>query len=106
MSRARVMLDTLTVAHFADHVGGRFRIRFAETEVLEAELVDATAFGSKNARGPSGRQPFSLELRGPRLPVLPQGTYLIENDLIGAYELFMVPIGPDDVGMRYQIIFN
>lgn len=37
---------------------------------------------------------------------LPQATYRIENANLGVLEVFLVPIGPDESGMRYEATFN
>jgi hypothetical protein len=37
---------------------------------------------------------------------VPQGIYKLENEKLGALEIFLVPIGPDEKGMRYEAIFN
>lgn len=36
----------------------------------------------------------------------PQGTYLVEHEQLGAHDLFIVPLGPDQNGMRYEVIFT
>ena len=38
-------------------------------------------------------------------PVLEQMIRRLEHDELGAFELFLVPIGPDDTGMRYEAVF-
>jgi hypothetical protein len=37
---------------------------------------------------------------------LKQGTYTFEHEKLGAFDLFVVPLGPDSTGMSYQVIFN
>ncbi len=37
---------------------------------------------------------------------LGQGTFDLEHDQIGSFALFLVPIGPDAEGMRYEAVFN
>jgi hypothetical protein len=37
--------------------------------------------------------------------VLPQATYPVEHDELGRMEIFLVPIGPDGSGMRYEAVF-
>lgn len=51
-------------------------------------------------------EPFSLVLRGPRVPALPQGTYRVVHPRLGPVELFLVPIALDAQGMRYEATFN
>lgn len=50
--------------------------------------------------------PFSLVLRGPRSPALPQGTYRVGHPRLGEVQLFLVPIAQDAQGMRYEVTFN
>ena len=37
---------------------------------------------------------------------LPQRTYRMEHAEIGTFEIFLVPIGPDEKGLRYEAVFN
>jgi hypothetical protein len=39
-------------------------------------------------------------------PILEQRTYEVEHQDMGLFALFLVPIGPDDEGMRYEAVFN
>jgi len=49
---------------------------------------------------------FSLIFTGILSPWLPQGSYKLSHPLMGECELFLVPIGPDTAGMRYQAVFS
>jgi hypothetical protein len=55
--------------------------------------------------GSGTRSPFHLIFRGPREPVLAQQTCRLENDRIGALEVFIVPIGRNGDGADYEAIF-
>lgn len=37
---------------------------------------------------------------------LGQGTFELEHEKLGTFPLFLVPIGPDHQGFRYQAVFN
>jgi hypothetical protein len=50
--------------------------------------------------------PFSLVLKGPREPLLPQATYSLEHPGLGSIALFLVPIGQDREATRYEATFN
>lgn len=50
--------------------------------------------------------PFSLVLRGPRTPVLPQGIYALRHPRLGLIEIFLVPVGQDAQATRYEALFN
>ena len=55
---------------------------------------------------PGDRLPFALVFRGPTTPLLPQATYAMEHRDWGRFEIFLVPIGKDERGVRYQAIFS
>jgi hypothetical protein len=38
--------------------------------------------------------------------VVPQGIYRLEHASLGSFEPFLVTIGPDAVGMRYEAVFT
>jgi hypothetical protein len=109
------MLETFTLQTFAPCVGEPFRLRLGPEETLDLALIEATDLGGGLAtatataavppRG-STRRPFSLVFRGPPGVLLPQRVYRLEHDGIGAFELFLVPIGPDAAGMRYEAVFT
>jgi hypothetical protein len=100
-----MMLEEFEVGTFAPHLGESFRAQAADSQWAEMTLTEATALG-EGAPTEGRRAPFSIVFRGPREPVLPQQTYRMEHAAIGAFELFLVPIGPDGVGMRYEAVFG
>ena len=117
-------LSRLQANDFMPHINGSFRIRFTDAdrasapvpETLELTLTEVRSLpeagppATANANGP--RAGFSLlftgALLGPGRGYLPQRTYRVEHDTIGAMSIFLVPIGPtpDATAMRYQAIFN
>ena len=88
-------LAGFTVDTFTAHLGDTFRVGD-----LDAELIEATRHGPAPTR-----QQFSLVFRGPSEPVLPQRIHPLSHPVLGAFELFLVPIGPDAGGMRYEAVF-
>lgn len=110
-------LETLTAGDFRGAQGTRFRLTGASPEggdsaiSIEAELADVT----ENPAGAMGtfRIPFSVVFHGPLEPVMPQGSYRVEHEHFGSVELFLVPIGPNEVppgenptAMRYEAVFG
>ena len=71
---------------------------------LEMQLVECRKL-SIPGRSDGSREPFALLFRGPKTPVLPQRMYRFDFEQLGAVEIFIVPIGPDDFGMQYEAIF-
>ena len=103
------MLETFTVETFAPQLGARFRIRPDGLEPLEVVLIEVTELGGGaggTAAGPGRRTTFSIVFRGPRTPLLPQRIYRMEHEALGTFEIFLVPIGPDQEGMRYEAVFT
>jgi hypothetical protein len=97
------MPATLTEAEFSKHVNTKFRV--ASEQPIELELAEVKGYLSK-AHEQSGMERFSIFFNGPREPFLPQGVYALEHDLMGAFELFLVPLGNNENGVRYEAVFN
>jgi uncharacterized protein DUF6916 len=97
-------VGSLTVEQFVPRLNETFRLRH-DASIVDLVLVQAAALGGSQGSRP-GRRPFSLIFRGPRAPVLSQRTYALEHPHMGAMDLFIVPIGPDRDGMRYEAIFT
>ena len=98
------MVADFTHATFAGLEGQTYHLCPETASALGLVLIEALLLPSR--QGQSGRQPFSLMFRGPRQPWLPQGTYPIRHQELGTFDLFVVPLGPDEHGMRYQAIFS
>jgi hypothetical protein len=96
------VLEDFTVTTFAERVGETFRVGDG-AEAVEMELLEAN---EAPGRSEAVRVPFSIVFRGPVEPVLPQRTYRFEHDALGVFELFIVPIGPDESGMQYEAVFG
>jgi hypothetical protein len=101
------MLESFTAATFEPHRGEPFSVRATEQIALALTLSEVTPLGPApaGAEGPR-RAPFSLMFHGPQTPILPQRIYRVEHEAIGTFDLFLVPLGPDPVGMRYEAIFG
>lgn len=101
------MLDLQTVTHedFAACLNQPFKIPDRDKSMLIVQLVEAEPRGSFDPEMQT-RQPFSLLFRGPPEPLLPQGLYRMNHRQLGDLELFLVPIGPDRQGMRYEAVFT
>ena len=97
------MLETLTRELFNGLLEGAFVVS-AEGVSIETQLIDCQLLPTGPDEGQ--REPFSIVFRGPLEPVLPQQVYEVKNDTIGSVEIFLVPIGPDKSGMRYEAVFT
>jgi hypothetical protein len=103
-----VPLATLTIHTFNNRVGEAFRVKHAPRRAADMELIEVTDLTHR--AGPAvahyERAPFSLVFRGPSDLNLPQQIFKVEHEGIGAFDLFLVPIGPDAKGTRYEAIFT
>jgi hypothetical protein len=101
-------LDWLTCADFAGRVGDRFGVTADDASLPPMELVEATESTEPGGRGPEGqtRMQFSLVFRGPTSPYLPQATYRLSHAELGQLDLFLVPIGAESDGIRYEAAFG
>jgi len=101
------VLDQLTIDDFRPRVGQRFVLDLDGAGTLDLELAEAfTHEAGAAAVDDSGtRSPFTVEFVGPSEPIVPQRIYRIENEQLGALEIFIVPIGRDESVTRYEAVF-
>jgi hypothetical protein len=97
--------ERLTEAQFSPYLGEMFRLVLDPGSVLELELVEVAAIGAGQASEHGRSDPFSIVFRGPAEPVLAQGTYRVEHDRMGSFDLFLVPVAPDSDHHCYQAVF-
>jgi hypothetical protein len=91
-------MKLLTLADFIPHLHTRFKV--ADKDDDELELTSATD------RSNAQLVQFSLIFTGVASPYLPQGVYELTHPRMGNLELFLVPVGPDLTGMRYEAVFS
>ena len=94
------MSQHLTSEHFSGSLHTTFYLA-QPPHRAPLELVEVT----ERDDSPDFEQ-FSLIFRAAMTPVFPQRTYRLEHETLGPMDLFLVPIGPDETGMRYQAVFN
>lgn len=93
----------LTLETFAEHVAETFRVRGSADDVgVDITLSFAEPL-VQDAVG--GRTPFSIMFHGPADRILPQQIFAIEHETLGTFELFLVPLQPDQDGARYEAVF-
>ena len=99
-------LSTITHEDFEPCLGQTFLVTPEGADGLELELTQVKPLGSTDLVAGVLRQSFSLLFRGPLKPLLSQQLYRMENAAIGELLLFLVPIGPNENGMLYDVTFN
>lgn len=100
-------LDGLTVADFAAARAEPFQLA-TELDGLDPLALTLDAVEALGDGIPAGatRQPFSLAFRGPVSPELRQGTYPLRHATLGLLDVFVVPVGRDEHGVRYEAVFG
>ena len=91
-----------SLADFTRHLNQAFTLDLGE-QAIAAELIEARSLG---AAAPGEREPFSLVFRIASSSVVPQRIYTLHHAELGDLEIFLVPIGPDDEGMRLEAVFT
>lgn len=97
-------MQQLTAEHFEPHVGERFRIVPGDGAPFEATLSSCTAAGEPPV--PEFRKPFSLLFHASGGELVGQQICAVEHPALGRLDIFLVPLGPDERGMRYEAVFN
>jgi hypothetical protein len=92
-------VDDMHFSHFSDRVGKSFEVA-AQGHRLSLTLDAAQELPGSPRPGGA----FRLEFLGPHDPVLDQGIFPFEIDK-DRFELFVVAIGRDTKGTRYEAVF-
>jgi hypothetical protein len=95
------MTDNLSSKIFSEHLNSEFKILLPNSEPLTLRLTEV----NERSTAPQQEQ-FSLYFRGPHTQRLQQQIYRLEHEKIGSLDLFIVPIGVDQEGMQYEVVFN
>ena len=93
------------MAAFSEHMGSGFRIRVDPDREEVVTLIEVQGMGPDGGGRPGAPEQFSVIFRGGAGEHLPQRIYPMNHEKLGEFDLFIVPIGPDDQGMRYQAVF-
>ena len=88
-------------------VGTTFQMEVRGGGSIGLELVDVVKMVDKHIDTRMKRDAFSLHLRGPQEPYIPQATYTMRHETLGGpHEIFIVPISKDKDGYVYEAVFN
>ncbi len=95
----------LTEQEFRRHLFTMFQIPAEDHDRVELELVEVTPYHGDDAEK-GGMERFSVFFIGPPNIVLPQYTYPLHHSELGVCHVFLVPIGLEEKGYRYEAVFN
>jgi hypothetical protein len=94
-----------TEEDFKQHEGTKFRVLVESPAPVELELTRVKSYNPQ-ASEQMNMERFSLFFQGPDDVMLQQGTYPLEHPAMGELNLFVVPIGRDERGFQYEVVFN
>ena len=94
----------LTLNDFETLLNTVFTIRISDEILLNAELIEVTKL---NNYSPLDRNPFSIVFRTEQKnEYYQQGIFTILHPEKGDLQLFLSPLGFDDIGMKYEAVFS
>ena len=96
------MLDKLRKEDFEPLIGTELKVTSGAAQT-ELEIAEVSELKSPS---PRATPPFRLILRSRTGWRAPQGMFRVEHPTLGALEMFAVPVGPDAIGLCYEILFN
>ena len=98
----------LKVTDFEPLLNQTFQIHYGNGEMLPVTLAEVVPGKNPSSTDENGEPyyPFSLVFQSSITDYLPQYTYHIEHEQLGSHDMFIVPLGPNAQGMRYQAVFS
>lgn len=105
-------LNKLKADDFQEHINSDFVIKLTDeagTESPYSLTLDAVERVGEKERDMAahGRESFSLIFKNPETErYLMQSTFALHHDSLGVLHLFIVPLGPREDGMYYEVIFT
>jgi hypothetical protein len=106
---ANALLEQLTHENFDPHLNTVFQVRIAEDQAVPLELIEVRRMATQPAVAQRVVRTYSFALLflGPSEPPLPQQMYTFAHPAMGLIgDLFIVPVGREERGLRYEAIFN
>lgn len=95
------MTEDLTREALTENLNSKFLMRFENAEPLELALQSVTELPAAE-----GQEQFSAIFGAPPNAPVAQGIYQLEHERFGLFGIFLVPIGRDQEGVRYEALFN
>jgi|SRR6185503_791389 len=99
------MSDFQTEADFAKNVNTNFRVELEESGPMDLKLVSVTP-RKVDPTEQAGMERFSAVFAGPLDALLPQQTYHMTHPEMGEFDVFLVAIGKEADGFRYEAVYN
>lgn len=98
-------MKLLAIQDFASAANQTFDLFMGADVSMPLTLVEVKPLDA-HVRSGQVRRPFSLIFRSASTIVLPQKIYALRNSVLGALQVFLVPVARDREGTLYQAVFN
>src|SRR5436190_1208896 len=95
------MADQLTHEALANNLNSKFTVCLENDQSFDLDLIELS-----ERKLSSVQERFSFILLGPNDKFLGQGMRHLQHAVLGELDLFLVPIGQDERGTNYEVVFN
>ena len=97
-------LSLINAEDFKAYLNQPLDVHFSDSIKVSSIVTRITDLGSYS---PLERGPFSIELQTTGdMTCRVQGIYRIDHPVINGLDVFLVPIGKDNKGMKYEAVFS
>lgn len=94
-----------TEAEFTRNLNTKFRVLAEAPLPIDLTLVSVTPRRIE-PHEQAGMERFSAVFMGPKEIFLPQQTYRVSHPDMGEFDIFLVALGPEPEGFRYEAVYN
>ena len=99
------MSEFQTAADFEKCLNTNFRVELESPGPIEIKLIAVTPRKSE-PHEQVGMERFSVVFSGPPDVFLPQNLYRMTHPEMGEFEIFLVSLGREANGFRYEAVYN
>jgi len=99
------MSDMQTEAEYSRNLNTKFRLLVDAPQPIDLTLVEVTP-RKVDSTEEQGMERFSAVFMGPREILLPQQIYRVSHPEMGEFDIFLVGLGQDPDGFRYEAVYN
>jgi uncharacterized protein DUF6916 len=99
------MSEFQTEEQFKQYLNTPFRLQVNAPKPIDLTLVGVESRPSDSTEE-QGMERFSVYFSSPLEFLLPQSTYRLAHPEMGEFDVFLVAIGQDPDGYRYEAVYN
>jgi hypothetical protein len=99
------MSDMQTEAEYSRNLNTKFRLLVDAPQPIDLTLVEVTP-RKVESHEEQGMERFSAVFMGPQELLLPQQIYRVSHPDMGEFDIFLVALGQEPEGFRYEAVYN